>query len=66
VITINGVAIMGGVDVKRKPTMEAAREARQQRLEDRRQRLEARQQYHQERREYHHEQRDRRRMGGLD
>ncbi|HEY7278635.1 MAG TPA: DUF1707 domain-containing protein [Trebonia sp.] len=66
VITINGVAFMGGVDVKRKPTMEAAREARQQRLEERRQRLEARQQYHQERREYHHERRDRRRMGELD
>jgi len=66
VITINGVAFMGGVDVKRKPTMEVAREARQQRLEERRQRLEARQQYHQERREYHHERRDRRRMGELD
>jgi hypothetical protein len=42
VITINGVALMGGVDVKRKPTMQAAREARQQRLEDRRQRMESR------------------------
>jgi hypothetical protein len=41
-ITINGVAIMGGVDVKRKPTLEASREARQQRLEDKRQRLESR------------------------
>ena len=66
VITINGVALMGGVDVKRKPMTEVAREARQQRLEDRRQRLEARQQYHQERREYHQERRERRRMGGLD
>ena len=48
-ITINGVAFMGGVDVKRKPTMEASREARQQRLEARRERLEARQHYHQDR-----------------
>jgi hypothetical protein len=66
VITINGVAFMGGVDVKRKPTTEVMREARQQRLEDRRQRLEARQRYHQERREYHYDRRDRRRMGELD
>jgi hypothetical protein len=36
VITINGVAIMGGVDVKRKPTTEAMKEARQQRLDARR------------------------------
>ena len=48
VITINGVAIMGGVDVKRKPTLEAAREARQQRHEERRQR-------HEERRDRHHD-----------
>ena len=66
VITINGVALMGGVDVKRKPTMEAAREARQKRLDDRRARLDARQQYHQERREYHQARRDSRRMGELD
>jgi hypothetical protein len=64
VITINGVAFMGGVDVKRKPTMEASREARQQRLEARRQRLEARQQYHQERHQHHQERR--RRTGELD
>ena len=57
VITINGVAFMGGVDVKRRPTMEASREARQQRLEARRQRLEARQQYNQDR---HEDRRDRR------
>jgi hypothetical protein len=63
VITINGVAFMGGVDVKRKPTMEASREARQQRLEARRQRLEARQQYHQDR---HQDRRDRGRAGELD
>jgi hypothetical protein len=66
VITINGVAFMGGVDVKRKPTMESSREARQQRLEARRQRLEARQQYHHERHEYHQGRHDRRRTGELD
>ena len=66
VITINGVAFMGGVDVKRKPTTEAMRDARQRRLEDRRQRLEARHQYHQERRDYHRDQRDQRRSGELD
>ena len=44
VITVNGVAIMGGVDVKRRPAMESARAARQQRLD-------ARHQYRQERRE---------------
>jgi DUF1707 SHOCT-like domain len=66
VITINGVAFMGGVDVKRKPTMETSREARQQRLEARRQRLAARQQYHQDRHEYHQDSRDRRRAGELD
>jgi hypothetical protein len=42
VITINGLAFMGGVDVKRKPTTESAREARQQRMEDRAQRIEER------------------------
>jgi hypothetical protein len=66
VITINGVAFMGGVDVKRKPTMETSREARQQRLEARRQRLEARQQYHQDRHQYHQDRHDRRRTGELD
>jgi hypothetical protein len=66
VITINGVALLGGVDVKRKPTLETSREARQQRLEARRERLEARQQYHQERHQYHHDRRDRRRTGELD
>ena len=60
VITVNGVAFMGGVDVKRRPTLEASREARQQRLEarqarlqdrleDRRERLEARREFHQHR-----------------
>src|ERR1700761_110457 len=66
VITINGVALLGGVDVKRKPTLETSREARQQRLEARRERLEARQHYHQDRHHHHHDRRDRRRTGELD
>jgi hypothetical protein len=66
VITINGVAFMGGVDVKRKPTLETSREARQQRIDARRQRLEARQQYHQDRHQYHRDRHDRRRTGELD
>ena len=66
VITINGVALLGGVDVKRKPTLESSREARQQRLEARRERLEARQHYHQDRHQYHQDRRDRRRTGELD
>ncbi|HEY0933890.1 MAG TPA: DUF1707 domain-containing protein [Trebonia sp.] len=60
VITVNGVAVMGGVGVKRSPTLEASREARQQRLEarqarmqdrieDRRERLESRRDLHQHR-----------------
>jgi uncharacterized protein DUF1707/cell wall-active antibiotic response 4TMS protein YvqF len=36
VIKINGVAFMGGVDVKRKPTLEVSREARQRRIDARR------------------------------
>jgi hypothetical protein len=59
VITINGVAFMGGVDVKRKPTIEASREARQRRLEARRQRIE-------DRHHYHHDRHDHRRAGELD
>jgi hypothetical protein len=66
VVTINGVAFMGGVDVKRKPTMETSREARQQRLEARRQRLEAMRQYHQDRHQYHQDRRDHRRTGELE
>src|ERR1700728_590534 len=66
VITINGVALLGGVDVKRKPTLETSREARQQRLDARRERLEARHQYHQDRHQYHHDRHDRRRTGELD
>ena len=42
VITIDGLALLGGVDVKRKPTTEAAGEARQLRHEERRGRHEAR------------------------
>src|ERR1700722_15732643 len=66
VITINGVAFMGGVDVKRKPTTEAMREARQQRIDARRERLEPRHQYHQDRHQHHQDRRDRRRTGELD
>jgi hypothetical protein len=62
VININGVAFMGGVDVKRKPSIEAAREARELRHEARRQRLESRHGYHQD----HRERRDARRYGELD
>ncbi len=58
VITINGVAFMGGVDVKRRPTNEAAREARQLRHEARRERLDARRDYHHDRRDYHQERHD--------
>ena len=56
VITINGLAFMGGVDVKRRPTLQAARDARQLRHDARRERLEAR-------RDYRHERRDLRRGG---
>jgi hypothetical protein len=66
VITINGVALLGGVDVKRKPTLESSREARQQRLDARRDRLEARHQYHQDRHQYHRDRHDHRRTGELD
>jgi hypothetical protein len=55
VITIDGLALLGGVDVKRKPTTEEAREARQLRHEERRQRH-----------EIHRESRDRRRAGELE
>jgi hypothetical protein len=50
-ITINGVAFMSGVDVKRKPTTEAMREARQRRLDARREYREVRRDLRQERRE---------------
>jgi len=42
VITIDGLALLGGVDVKRKPTAQAARDARMLRHEERRLRHEAR------------------------
>jgi hypothetical protein len=51
VITINGVALMGGVDVKRKPTTEVMRDARQRRLDARREYREVRRDLRQERRE---------------
>jgi Domain of unknown function (DUF1707)/Cell wall-active antibiotics response 4TMS YvqF len=66
VIKINGVAFMGGVDVKRRPTLEASREVRQQRLAARRERFEARRDYHRDRHEYRHERRDARRTGELE
>jgi DUF1707 SHOCT-like domain/Cell wall-active antibiotics response LiaF, C-terminal len=58
VITVNGLAFMGGVDVKRKPAMEAVRDALQQRREDRRLRLDARRERYEARRDYHRERRD--------
>ncbi len=51
VITVNGVAFMGGVDVKRKPTTEAIREARQRRIDVKRDYREVRRDLRQERRE---------------
>ena len=51
VITINGVAFMGGVDVKRKPTNESMQEARQRRLDARREYREVRRDLRNERRE---------------
>lgn len=52
VITISGVAFMGGVDVKRKPTLEAARAARQRRLDARREYREVRRDLRHGRRDY--------------
>lgn len=73
VITVNGVAFMGGVDVKRRPTLDPARTTLQQRLEagqERRdarlERHEARHQYRQERHQYRHDRRDVRRFGEQD
>ena len=54
-ITVSGLAFMGGVDVKRKPTIEAQQEARRLRQEERRQRH-----------EIHRESRERRRAGELE
>ena len=61
VITVNGLAFMGGVNVKRRPTLQAARDARQLRNDARRERLEARRDHRQDRRDYHRERRDLRR-----
>jgi hypothetical protein len=66
VITINGVAFMGGVDVKRKPTTEAMRDARQRRLDARREYREVRRDLRQERREQIYGRRDRRPGDELD
>jgi hypothetical protein len=66
VITINGLAIMGGVEVKRTPTTEAGRDVRQQRLDARRERLETRHERMHARHQYHQERRDARRDGELD
>jgi hypothetical protein len=54
VITINGLAFMGGVDVRRRPTLQAGLDARQLRHDARRER-------HDARRDYRHERRDLRR-----
>jgi hypothetical protein len=63
VITINGVAFMGGVDVKRRrSTLEASRDARDQRRLDR---LDAQRERHEEHR-LRHEERRARRYGELD
>jgi hypothetical protein len=67
VITISGLALLGGVDVTRKPSVDAAREARRLRHEERRQRqLDGRRDHHHERRDYQRERRDARRAGELD
>jgi hypothetical protein len=66
VITINGVAFMGGVDVKRRPTTEVARAARQQGIESRQGRLDARRDRHEARREYHQQRHQARRYGDVD
>jgi hypothetical protein len=51
VITVNGVALMGGVDVKRRPTLESEREARELRRAQRQERMVARRELHAERRD---------------
>jgi hypothetical protein len=63
VITVNGVAIMGGVDVKRRPT---GGDTLQRRLDARQQYRLERHAYRQERHEYRHGRRDARRSGELD
>ena len=66
VINVNGVAFMGGVEVKRRRIAEAAREALRVRRDARRERLESRRDYNQDRRDRHRERRDARRYGELD
>lgn len=63
VITVNGLAFMGGVDVTRKPSAQSSREGRRQHIEDREARREERRAIHEERREAHHERHDARRYG---
>jgi DUF1707 SHOCT-like domain len=64
-ITVSGLAFMGGVEVRRQPTVEAAREARQLRNEARRERLDARRDYREDRRDHHRQRRDLPRGGDL-
>lgn len=73
VITVNGVAFMGGVDVKRRPTLDPSRTTLQRRLEARQElrdarieRHEIRRQYHHDRHQYHQDRRDDRQPGEQD
>jgi hypothetical protein len=66
VITVNGVAFMGGVDVKRKPTLDPARTRLQQRFEARQERWESRIERHGARHQYRQDRRDARHSGELD
>jgi DUF1707 SHOCT-like domain/Cell wall-active antibiotics response LiaF, C-terminal len=50
-ITVTGLAFMGGVEVKRRPTTEAARDMRQRRLDARREYREVRREVRRDRRE---------------
>jgi hypothetical protein len=63
VITVNGVAFMGGVEVKRRSITLAGADARQQRLESRQDRLEARREQLEARQQHHRERREGRRHG---
>jgi hypothetical protein len=54
VITVNGVALMGGVDVKRKPTIQAQREARELRRAQRQERLDIRRELRADRHHRHY------------
>jgi hypothetical protein len=66
VITVSGVAFMGGVDVTRKPSMQAMQDTRQQRIDERQARHEERRALNDERREAHRERHDARRYGDRD